>query len=448
MIELEELHVKHKKELIRLKAKRILIYFTIISLLLFIGSIFFQVFSEKDPYQYYTGLGKEFDISPDDQQIAFSYFLDGNEAIYKANIDGSDIEKISEKTDGRFRSPKFSFDGEKLLFLSEDEDGVQNLMVMNQDGSNRHQVTDGTLHVTDAVFSPTNETIYFIGFLASELGKAEGETKEGYDLYKINTDGSAIEQLTDKDHFTMNDLSISPDGKELYYSLYEGTERLHSFSLEGKKETPVISAKDDMYASILSKDKKQLAYTAISRESMESSLFKYELYIRDLETNKSKRLTKLKTYVQSPVFFQNSNKIAFLEYENWPSDPEVYRLMTVSTEGADLEEIDLNLPKSDHSHFFKKTINVVFSELAIAVYYVLFFTGLILLAQRRSGKIFRPSFISLTLSVIFFLGSFAIGAMTNPWFGIWLGMVAAAMFICSLVLMLVSFIVSKFGRKA
>lgn len=432
----------------KMRQKRILIVFTIISLLLLVGSILFQFLNEEDPYQFYTGLGKDIDVSPDDETIAFSYYVDGDEAIYTANLDGSELTKVSSKENGRFRSPKFSQDGEQLLFLSEEIDGAQSLLVMNKDGSHQKRVTDDSLHVTDAVFSPNGDILYFIAKLSSEINKMEGETKEGYDLYKINRDGTNLEQLTDQDHFTMNDLSISEDGEELYYSLFQAYEEPTVFSLKDKTESPVVSVKKDIYSSVLSKDKKFLAYTAVTKASLNSSLFKYELYLQNLQTAETKRLTYLDNNIQSPVFLHHENKLAFLEYTNWPGDPENYRLMTVSFEGGDEQEVNVNLPSSTNSHLAMKTVYFLLAnEVAMAIYYVLFFGGLILLSHRRSGKVFQPSFISLGLSLLFFIGSFAIGAITNPWYGIWLAMVAVAMFICSLVLVLFSYVVSKMRKK-
>ncbi|MFD2215198.1 DUF5050 domain-containing protein [Metabacillus endolithicus] len=431
-----------------MRQKWILIVFTIISLLLLVGSILFQFLKEEDPYQFYTGLGKDIDVSPDDQTITFSYYVDGDEAIYTANLDGSELTKVSGKENGRFRNPKFSQDGEQLLFLSEELDGAQSLMVMNKDGSHQKRVTDDSLHVTDAVFSPKGDILYFTAMLSSEINKMEGETREGYDLYKINSDGTNLEQLTDQDHFTMSELSISEDGEELYYSLFQAHEEPTAFSLKDKTESPVVSVKKDIYSSVLSKDKKFLAYTAVTKKSLNSSLFKYELYLQNIETTETKRLTNLNKNIQSPVFLHHENKLAFLEYTNWPGDPENYRLMTVSFEGGDEQEISLNLPSSTDRHLAMKTVYFLLSnEVATAIYYVLFFVGLILLTHIRSGKVFRPSFISLGLSLLFFIGSFAIGAITNPWYGIWLAMVAVAMFICSLVLVLFSYVVSKVRKK-
>jgi Tol biopolymer transport system component len=421
-----------------------------ISLLLLVTSIIYSVFRDRDPYKYYTGLGSELAISPNDEKLAFSYFLDGFEAIYMADPDGENVTKISKENEGRFHTPRFSSDGKRLLFLSADHEGIQTLMIMNVDCSKSKQISDNDLHIIDAVFAPTGEMIYYIAMPAEDYKKAEGETKEGYDLYMIDRNGEEGQQLTNKDHFTMNDLSISKDGAKVYYSLFDGNiEQIYSYHIEENKEAKVKEShgiKGDMYASMFSPDKQFLVYTAVTKESKNSSLFEYELFSKNLETNETKRLTNLKANIQSPVFFHHTNKLAFLVYKNWPNDPAEYQLMTVSINGGEPEFIDLNLPASEKSHWLMKTFDFLLNEKAIAVYYVLLLGSITASLQRRSGRVFLPALISLGLAVFAFIGSFVIAAIMNPWAGIAVGMVAITLFLCSLLLNLFAFIIKRFVK--
>jgi Tol biopolymer transport system component len=323
-------------------------------------------------------------------------------------------------------------------------------MIMNADGSQSKQITEDRLHVTDAVFSPKDDTVYYIAMPAEDYKKAEGETKEGYDLYVIDRNGNEGKQVTDKDYFTMNDLSISKDGATLYYSLFEGSkEQLYSLKIDENKEskeevTEGISG--DMYSSIFSQDKKFLAYTAVTEESKNSSLFEYELYSKNSETNEIKRLTNLKKNIQSPVFFNKTTKIGFLAYKNWPNDPEEYQLMTVSVDGEKPEVIDLNLPASEENHWMMKTADFLLSEASIAVYYVLFLGGITVYLQRNSGRVFFPALISIGLAVLVFISSFVLAAMINPWYGVALSMVAITILMSSILLMLFALIVKRFVK--
>ncbi|MBM7605237.1 Tol biopolymer transport system component [Metabacillus crassostreae] len=427
-----------------MKQNRITIFVMIISFALAVTAISYNMLVEHDPYKYFTGLGSEIAVSPNDEEIAFSYFLDGNEEIYTANIDGSNIVKVTEGSNHRYHTPRFSVDGESILYLSTSEHNINSLITQNIDSGSSVQLTDSTLHVADALFSTTGESIYFIGIIAEEFKKAEGETKEGFDLYQIDIASKEVTQLTDNDHFSMTNLSISKDGKNIYYSLFKNTEQLYSYNLEDKIETPVDEeSKRDVYSSVLSYDNKYLAYTAVSEESENTSLFKYELFVKDLESNETSRLTDLQTYVQSPTFFNKTNNLIFLEYKNWPEEPENYQLMTMSLTDEAPSPLDLELPESQKSHLFMKLVDLFVSEAALAIYYIVFFGCFIVLSQRRSRKVFLPFFISLGLAVVLFISSFVVAALSNPWYGIAIAMVAAAMVGCSLVLLLLTFIVKK-----
>lgn len=427
-----------------MKQNRIIILVSIISFLFTASAISYHVLVEYDPYKYFTGLGGEMAVAPNDEKIAFSYYLDGNQEIYTANIDGTNIDKLTEGSNHRYHTPRFSPEGQNILFLSTTDNGINSLITQNIDSTATEQLTESTLHVTDAIFSHTGESIYFIGVLADEFKKAEGETQEGFDLYQIDIDSKDVTQLTDKDHFSMSDLSISKDGTTIYYSLFTETEQFYSYDLEEKIETLVDeTSKQDMYSSVLSFDNKYLAYTAVFEESEESSLYQYELFVKNLENNEITRLTDLETYVQSPTFFNKSNHLIFLEYKNWPEEPGNYQMMTMSIKDEAPAALDLELPASQKSHLMMKMVDLLVSEVALAIYYIVFFGCFIVLSQRYSRKVFLPFFISLSLAVVLFVSSFVVAALSNPWYGIAIAMVAVALVGCSLVLLLLTFIVKK-----
>lgn len=127
----------------------------------------------------------------------------------------------------------------------------------------------------------------------------------------------------------MENLALSQDGKTIYYTLFEmNREVITAFSLEegSEKDAPGSNKlPEESYYIIYSPDESKLAYTTISEESFDSSLFKYELFLLDIESGKSKRLTNLESSVVSPKFFMSENKIAFLENTNWPLDPKSIR---------------------------------------------------------------------------------------------------------------------------
>lgn len=64
-------------------------------------------------------------------------------SIYSVNLDGSNLQDISLVSGVNDREPHFSPDGSQVAFIS-DQSGVDNIWVMNIDGSNRIQLTYAT----------------------------------------------------------------------------------------------------------------------------------------------------------------------------------------------------------------------------------------------------------------------------------------------------------------
>ncbi len=430
-----------------MKRQQTLLIMCALTVLLFIGTIIYGVTRDNDPYKYFTGLGSKIAVSPNDEKVAFSYFVDGKEAIYSANVDGTNVKRLTESSEERYHAPYYSYDGAKLLYLAENAEGIQTLYVANSDGSNRKQMTKKDRHVTEAVFSSTNNTIYYVGIPAEDFKKAEGETKEGFDLFSIESDGGKEKQLTDKNHFTMSALSVSPDGQQVFYGIFhEGKEQIYSFSLEdGIERESEISKKlpGDMstYSSRLSMDGSRMAFTTVSEESKKSSLFEYDLFLADMKTGETKRLTDLNASVASPAFFHHENKIAFLENVNWASKPEQFRLRSVNIDTKELAIIHVDVPHSENSHQLIKIVDRIVSGTTLGVLYTILL-GLLTM-YFHSGKIYLPAKISLGIAGFTFLASIVTVGVFSPWYGIGIGMLAANLFVCTLVVFIFAFILKR-----
>ncbi|GAB3055617.1 TolB family protein [Virgibacillus ainsalahensis] len=429
-----------------MKRNRILKVSIAIVMLLFLSLLTYGILRDDDPYKDFTGIGEGISVSPDDQDIVFSYYVDGDEAIYTANVDGTNVKKIAGSEDQRLHHPRFSSDGEQLLYLAKDAEGINSLFAMNSNGNDRVQLTDADSHVVDAVFSPSAETVYFIGMEAEEFKKSEGETKEGFDLFSIAANGENTVQLTDKDHFSMNSLSASSDGEQLFYSEFDGNgEVIRSFSLENNKveSTMIPTGLSSSYSSQLSPDGEKMAFTAVSEESRDSSLFEYELFLMDTNNRESQRLTDLNAAVDSPSFFHHQDKILFLENTSWPSDPAQYRMRTINFDGNDLATVDLDVPEAQGGSDFTKLLDQVVNSYTIATLYILLLGLVTMFLHFNKKKTYLPSIVSLSVAVIVFISSFVVAGLGNPWAGIGIGMLAAALFICSLIVLVFAFILKR-----
>lgn len=76
--------------------------------MLFAGTLLYAILRDDDQHKYFTGLGEQISIAPDDSKIAFSYFVDGKESIYTANADGKDIKKVTYPKEHRDHHPEYS----------------------------------------------------------------------------------------------------------------------------------------------------------------------------------------------------------------------------------------------------------------------------------------------------------------------------------------------------
>ncbi|TCP29926.1 Tol biopolymer transport system component [Scopulibacillus darangshiensis] len=425
---------------------RILLGLLGLSLVLLVGALTYSFVRNDDSYKYFTGLGDSFSISPDDKSIVFSYYQNGKEAIYTAKIDGRDVTKITEPNHHRHHDPKYSPNGGKLLYLSKNNKGVNTLCISNRDGTKPRRLTDKSIHVGDTVFSPSADKIYFTGIPAEDLKRKEGEKKNGVDLYSVSVDGSHMKQLTNDDRFTMDNLSISKDGKVIYFSDFDGnSEKIRSYLLEEGRERGPISPKGlsgDMsaYHSQLSPDGKWWAFTAVSKKAQHSSLFEYDLFLMDTKTGRTKRMTDLNDSVMSPVFFHHGQKIAFLENTNWAAEPAEYRLRTINLESKKLGTIHLDMPAAHESVWFGKLLDRSVNGFTIAVLYIILFAlGAVYMHYNHPKRSYLPAIISFVLSISLFIASFIVAGTIDPWMAIGVGIVSAGIFICSIIVFIFTF---------
>ena len=69
-----------------------------------------------------------------DQWIAFTSWRDGNPEIYRMRADGSEAQRLTNNN-ARDDYPLWSPDGQSIAYIS-GENGSENVVVMNTDGSN------------------------------------------------------------------------------------------------------------------------------------------------------------------------------------------------------------------------------------------------------------------------------------------------------------------------
>jgi len=159
-------------------------------------------------HTYLTDCGADecnLDISADGTKITFNQ----GSRVWIMNADGSDKHLLFENPPAGLRSsyrPALSPDGTKIAFLGIFGDSNrQTIFIANADGSNFHRLTSltsGSEHAPD--WSPDGTQIVFAGW-----------GLPGYGLFKINTDGTGLVQITNGDFDSAP--SWSPDSSKIVF---------------------------------------------------------------------------------------------------------------------------------------------------------------------------------------------------------------------------------------
>lgn len=102
--------------------------------------------------------------SPDARMIAFVTDREGNFdiAIMPPNGTEDDVQILTSDSRDNERDPAWSPDGTRIAFVSNRRGGVDNLFVMNADGSNVIQLTEREGANTDPTWSPDSTRIAFV----------------------------------------------------------------------------------------------------------------------------------------------------------------------------------------------------------------------------------------------------------------------------------------------
>ena len=228
------------------------------------------------------GTWMNLDVSPDGKTLVFDLLGD----IYSLDINGGKAKILREGLPFEIQ-PRFSPDGKQISFTS-DAGGGDNIWIMEKDGTNPKQVTKEKFRLlNNAVWTPDGNYIVARKHFTSGRSLGAGE------MWMYHKTGGSGIQLTKRknDQQDVNEPSISPDGKYLYYSedVYPGG--FFQYNKDPNKQIYVINRYDFETGKIdritggpggaarpqISRDGKKLAFVKRVRT-------KSVLYIHDLET--------------------------------------------------------------------------------------------------------------------------------------------------------------------
>jgi Tol biopolymer transport system component len=225
-----------------------------------------------------------------DALIAFGSNAFRLQAIFVVNPDGSGARNLTAA--GAFeRSPVWSPDGRRMLFLSDDD-----LYVMNADGSGRTLVTAGQPEVFSYRWSPDGRRIAF-----TYSGLVDGDFFE--DLWVMQADGSNQIKLAANGGTP----SWSPDGRRI---AYEGGGQIRIVTADGLSDVRVTNQPFRAFDPAWSPDGTQIAFVTTIEVLPDRPAPKHIFLIRPDGTG-SVDLSQTRGDDESPTWSPDGSKIAF-----------------------------------------------------------------------------------------------------------------------------------------
>ncbi len=226
------------------------------------------------------GTWMNLDVSPDGKTIVFDLLGD----IYTMPITGGKAQPL--RTGIPFEvQPRFSPDGTQISFTS-DADGGDNIWLMNADGTDAKQLTKEKFRLlNNAVWAPNGNYLIARKHFTSQRSVGAGE------LWQYHITGGSGLQITKRknDQQDVNEPTISPDGRYLYYSedVYPGgffqynkdpnkqIYVINRYDFETGKTTRVTGGPGGAARPQISRDGKKMAF--VKRVRTKSVLFIHDL---------------------------------------------------------------------------------------------------------------------------------------------------------------------------
>ncbi|MCW4031819.1 MAG: hypothetical protein NWF08_00300 [Candidatus Bathyarchaeota archaeon] len=282
--------------------------------------------------------------SPDGSELAYwSWDPASNSCdIWKMMIDGS--LKVRLTTDGNFKgAPKWSPRDERIAYTSE-LTGDMEVYVMNEDGSKKHQITEGhspeNFVETQIIWHPDGERLYWkvcifplppstVTIIPNDVAFVE--------IHMINVDTGDDKILTPKLHEAIH--SVSHDGKKIaFISLRSSNYGLWVMDDDGAGQTRLTWDGQGDRAPQISPDGKSIVYWSLAYG------FQTDILCINIDGSDKTRLTKSGYHDVYPSWSPYGNKIVF--ESDRTGNYDIWQISMDSSIDVDVEFEGCSTPRS------------------------------------------------------------------------------------------------------
>ncbi len=201
--------------------------------------------------------------------------------------------------------PRLSPNGQIIAFVSEQDDPVGQIYLMNLDGTGLRQLTNMPGGARGPAWSPDSDRLAFIGWTKA--------ITVGYEplshIFIIRTDGSNLVDLTGTAG-GVSEPDWSPDGQKIAFT---GNKGVWVINVDGDIWMKIIPSRPrdypdrDFYTPRWSPDGRRIALVSIRIDAMDR-----QLYLFNLENSQMARLTELDNgHIVCPSWAPDGKKIVF-----------------------------------------------------------------------------------------------------------------------------------------
>lgn len=270
-------------------------------------------------------------ISPDGKTIAFAYKGD----IYKVPTAGGKAKQLTTNA-GQDTRPIWSPDGERIAFVSDREGGFD-IFEISAEGGAPKRITTNSANATPLIYLD-DESILYSAYVMQDVNDGQFPSSLFPQIYKVKTDTTGLRPEL-YSSFTMEEISLSPDGSKILYQDKKGYEdyfRKHHtsaitrdiwiYDLNDKSYNKITDFSGEDRNPVWAKDGQSFYYLSEQDGTM-------NVYKRDLKTNKDTQLTSFKG---NPVRFLSGSNNDLLTFGY---DGEIYTL----TEGSQPQKVNVEL---------------------------------------------------------------------------------------------------------
>lgn len=286
--------------------------------------------------EHEDGFGN-FDVSSDGKLIAFSWITNGQASLYIYDINKNYVlKKISSPSEASFLNPRFSADGKKVVFVSNEKNSINSsIYVGNVISGEIKKITDTNSIKTEAVFKSNGDSVIYCA--ANEYGNnsiVAAKTARDFDIYSVSISSGLSKRYTNLNAYSLGSLNVDSASNVAFYVFAGDNGGIFKYNaLDGKMSKRVSSLNDtsdkaEDYSNPFFIDSNHLLYTVYNR-----------MYIMDLSSQKTKSIYSFNSNISNLRYSAALKRIFFTDESG---DGTIY---SIDISGKEKHELKL-MPRS------------------------------------------------------------------------------------------------------